>query len=105
MAVADVNTSPFEPKTFDLITASNLIFLLPRPIQALVTLKQLLRPGGKVAMLNPSELLDLPSAVDFADEQGLEGIARDTLLNWAKRGANITAGRMMRPNYYISKRE
>lgn len=37
-------------------------------------------------MLNPSELLDHPSAVDFADEEGLEGIARDTLFNWATRG-------------------
>ena len=36
-------------------------------------------------MLNPSELLNHQAAVDFADEKGMEGIARDTLLNWANR--------------------
>ncbi len=36
-------------------------------------------------MLNPSELLNHQSALDFAEENGLEGIARETLLNWSKR--------------------
>ena len=85
VAVADVNALPFKPKTFDLVTASNLIFLLTEPLQALVMLKLLLRSGGKVALLNPSELLDHQSASVFADKNGLEGIARDTLLNWANR--------------------
>jgi SAM-dependent methyltransferase len=87
VAVADVNNLPFGPKTLDLITASNLIFLLPDTIKALANLKQLLRSGGKLAMLNPSEQLNYQAAVDFADEIKMEGVARDTLLNWAKRAA------------------
>jgi SAM-dependent methyltransferase len=87
VAVADVYTVPFGPRTFDLITASNLIFLLPDSIKALSNLKQLLRSGGKFAMLNPSEQLNPQAAIAFADEIKMEGIARDTLLNWAKRAA------------------
>jgi SAM-dependent methyltransferase len=85
VSIADVNDLPFKTKTFDLITASNLVFLLSNPLDALVRLKRLLRPGGKIAMLNPSERLDHQSAVDFADEKSMDGIARNTLLNWASR--------------------
>jgi SAM-dependent methyltransferase len=85
VSVADVNALPFKFNAFDLITASNLVFLLPEPLQALIRLKQLLRSGGKLTMLNPSELLNQQAAVNFADKKGMEGIARDTLLNWAKR--------------------
>ncbi len=87
VAVADVKALPFGPKTFDLITASNLIFLLPEPVQTLVMLMHLLRSGGKLAMLNPSELQNHQAAVDFADEKKMEGITRDTLINWAGRAA------------------
>jgi SAM-dependent methyltransferase len=86
-AVANVYNLPFKSHTFDLITASNLIFLLPDPIQALSKMKQLLCPGGKVAMLNPSEYLDEQAALMFANEKGLDGVARETLLNWARRAA------------------
>jgi SAM-dependent methyltransferase len=85
LAVADVHNLPFEPKTFDLITASNLIFLLPEPDKALLKLKPLLVPKGKLVMLNPSELLSHQAALNFAVENRLEGLARDTLLNWASR--------------------
>jgi SAM-dependent methyltransferase len=85
VAVADVDALPFKRDAFDLITASNLVFLLAEPINALVKVKQLLRSGGRLAMLNLSENLHRQSASDFADERGLEGIARHTLLNWAAR--------------------
>ncbi len=85
VVVADVMDLPFKPSTFDLITASNLLFLLPQPEQALIKIRHLLHPGGKFAMLNPAENLNPQSAVEFANEKGLEGVARDSLLNWAKR--------------------
>jgi SAM-dependent methyltransferase len=87
-AVADVSALPFSFQTFDLITASNLVFLLPEPVQVLIKLRKLLRPGGKLAMLNPSELLAPQSALEFAEKSGLAGIARETLLNWAKRATD-----------------
>ena len=36
-------------------------------------------------MLNPSEYLDEQAAQAFINEKGLDGVARDTLLNWARR--------------------
>lgn len=85
VAVANVCDLPFKPHTFDLITASNLLFLLSEPVNVLGEIKQLLCPGGRVAMLNPSERLNEQAALIFADENGLEGMARETILNWARR--------------------
>jgi SAM-dependent methyltransferase len=87
VAVANVYDLPFKSQTFDLITASNLIFLLSEPTRALDKMKKLLRPGGKVAMLNPSEYLNDNAALAFANEKGLDGVARNTLLKWARRAA------------------
>jgi len=88
IAVANVYDLPFTTHTFDLITASNLIFLLSEPSGALVGMKLFLKPGGRVAMLNPSEVLTKKAASDFANEKGLEGVARNTLLNWARRASD-----------------
>ena len=85
IAVADGAWLPFNFHTFDLITATNLLFLVPQPSLVLIEMKRLLRPGGKLAMLNPSQNLNEQAAIAFAQERGLEGMARDTLINWARR--------------------
>lgn len=46
---------------------------------------EVLHSGGKLAMLNPSEHLNEQSALDYEIENSLNGVARDTLLNWARR--------------------
>ena len=83
--VADVYLLPFKPHTFDLITATNLIFLLAEPVPAMRRIKQCLSKGGRLAMLNPSEALNQHSALRFVDERGLVGVGRDTFLQWARR--------------------
>jgi SAM-dependent methyltransferase len=85
VAVGDVYQLPFQPEVFNLITSSNLVFLLTEPLSALQSMKRLLIPGGRLAMLNPSGLLNEKAASDYADETGLVGIARSTLLKWAQR--------------------
>lgn len=85
VVVADGGRLPFKPHSFDLITATNLLFLLPQPVVVLVGMRQLLKPGGRLALLNPSELLNAGAAMTFASEEGLDGIARTTLFNWARR--------------------
>jgi ubiquinone/menaquinone biosynthesis C-methylase UbiE len=57
VAVASVYDLPFRSQSFDLITASNLLFFLSEPVQALGNMRPLLRLGKKVALLNPSEQL------------------------------------------------
>jgi SAM-dependent methyltransferase len=85
IVVADGSWLPFTLHTFDLITATNLLFLLAQPSLVLGEVKRLLRPGGKLAMLNPTPNLHEQAAIAFAQERGLEGMARDTLINWARR--------------------
>lgn len=84
-ASADVFNLPFPAETFDLIIASNLLFLLPAPSIALREMACLLSPKGQIATLNPTERLTAAAATELADARGLSGLARDTLLNWAAR--------------------
>ncbi len=83
VALANALYLPFPDASFDLVTASNLLFLLPQPEQALREMTRLLRPGGQVVTLNPTEELTVSAARSIAAERGLAGFARDSLLNWA----------------------
>lgn len=76
---------PFSHTTFDLVTASNLLFLLPNPSPVLLEIGRVLQPHGVLCVLNPSEILDVKTATAVAEERGLKGIARDSLINWARR--------------------
>lgn len=84
LAQADAACLPFSSAIFDLVTATNLLFLLDTPMQALLEWKRLLRPGGQIALLNPSERLSVESATRLANERQLEGAARTSLLDWAR---------------------
>ncbi len=81
---ADACRLPFAERTFDLVTASNLLFLLADPLTALVEFRRVVKPGGQIALLNPSEKMSLSAAAALADERGLQGLARESLLNWAR---------------------
>jgi SAM-dependent methyltransferase len=85
LAQADALLPPFPPETFHLVTASNLLFLLAEPLPVLRSLASLVRPEGQVCLLNPSEKLSVAAASALAEQRGLEGLARDSLLNWAAR--------------------
>jgi SAM-dependent methyltransferase len=85
VVVADIHDLPYKNNIFNLITCSNLLFMLNDPIQALAKMGNLLTVGGKLAMLNPSELFNEQAALVFATEKQLDGIARDTLIQWARR--------------------
>jgi SAM-dependent methyltransferase len=84
-AVADAVHLPFPSDTFDMLTASNLLYLLPDPLPALREFVRVLKPGGHLAVLNPSEHMNVPAAAALADERQLTGLARDTLINFAAR--------------------
>jgi len=84
LAQADAFHLPFEHSTFDLVTATNVLFLLPDPLLALREWSRLLAPDGDLCLLNPSENLNIPAARQLADQRGLASTARSSLLNWAK---------------------
>jgi len=85
IAVGEASQLPFQNQTFDLVTASNLLYLNPEPLTILAEMVRVLRPGGWVCLLNPSEQMTLQAARQLADERGLDGLARETLLNYAQR--------------------
>jgi ubiquinone/menaquinone biosynthesis C-methylase UbiE len=84
LSQADAFSLPFQSATFNLLTATNLLFLLGDPLRALHEWRRVLVPGGELCLLNPSENLTFPAARRLADDRGLEGTARKSLLNWAK---------------------
>jgi ubiquinone/menaquinone biosynthesis C-methylase UbiE len=85
VALADAARLPFPNREFDLVTASNLLFLIPRPEAVFLEMVRVLRAGGSLALLNPSENLSVALATAYADRRSLEGLARSSLLNWAGR--------------------
>jgi ubiquinone/menaquinone biosynthesis C-methylase UbiE len=85
VACADVYCLPFLPSTFDFLTATNLIFLLGDPLRALRECRRVLKADGRLALLNPSERLTVAAATALAEERGLQGKNRESLLGWAKR--------------------
>lgn len=76
---------PFQTGIFHLVTTSNLLFFLPDPAQALREMARLVRMDGWVALLNPSERMSVAAAIAFADQRGLTGLDRDSLIGWAAR--------------------
>lgn len=85
LACADALRLPFPSGAFDLLTASNVLFLLPDPPAALAEMRRVLRPGGTLALLNPSERMSVAAAAALAAERGLAGLERQSLLGWAAR--------------------
>lgn len=67
------------------MTASNLLFLLESPLLALQELRRVLRSEGQLCLLNPSEQMSREAALALAEQRGLSGLERDSLLEWARR--------------------
>ncbi|MCI0518774.1 MAG: class I SAM-dependent methyltransferase [Chloroflexi bacterium] len=76
---------PFPAGIFHQVSAVNLLFFLPDPPAALREMARLLRPDGRLLTLNPSPRMSLAAARALADEHSLDGVARQSLLNWAAR--------------------
>lgn len=83
--LAEVTALPFPLASFNLISASNLLFLLTDPLTALREMTRLLTPNGEIALLNPSEQMSITAVTSLANERELTGLARKTLLNYAER--------------------
>ena len=73
---------PFADSEFDLVTATNVIFLIPDPAAGLEEMTRVCRSGGIVAMLNPSPKLSRASAQAYAEALGLTDFNAFSLTNW-----------------------
>lgn len=81
----DIYHIPFTAHSLDLLTATNVIFLLGNPLRALRECRRALKADGQLCLLNPSERLTTRSALELADVRGLDGKNRESLLGWARR--------------------
>lgn len=75
---------PYPAGSFDLITATNVIYLVDNPAAALHEVNRLLKPGGVFAMLNPSEKMTVAAATSLAEGRGLTGFARENFIYWGE---------------------
>ncbi len=73
---------PYPPDRFNVVTATNVIFLQRNPQAALRGMVRVCRPGGIVAMLNPSPRMNVAAATAHADQHGLTDFDRVSFLNW-----------------------
>ncbi len=82
--IGDVRHLRFDEGVFDVALATNVIFLLADPLAGLRQMVRAVKPGGIIAMLNPSSKMSVAVAEAQADEHKLEGMARVSLVNWAR---------------------
>ncbi len=73
---------PYPSNRFDLVTATNVIFLQRDPQAAIGEMVRVCQPGGLVAMLNPSPLMSVAAATAHADQHGLIEFNRVSFINW-----------------------
>jgi ubiquinone/menaquinone biosynthesis C-methylase UbiE len=85
LVLADALGLPFQGASCHLVTASNLLFLLPKPMPALGEMARVLHPDGQLVVLNPSEQMSHASATALAEQHNLQGLARETLINLGRR--------------------
>jgi ubiquinone/menaquinone biosynthesis C-methylase UbiE len=73
---------PYAPDRFDVVTATNVIFLQRNPAAALCGMVNVCKYGGLVAMLNPSPQMSVAAAAAHADRHGLTDLNRVSFINW-----------------------
>lgn len=73
---------PYALDRFDVLTATNVIFLQRNPAAALCGMVNVCKPGGLVAMLNPSPQMSVAAATAHADAHGLTDLNRVSFINW-----------------------
>jgi SAM-dependent methyltransferase len=90
---ADVIALPFDPESFDLGFVCFILEHLPRPSDALVRLKALLKPGGTITVIDGDH-----GSAYFHPESAAAQVAIDCLVELQRRnGGNPMIGRELYP--------
>jgi ubiquinone/menaquinone biosynthesis C-methylase UbiE len=80
--VAGAQKLPFEAETFDLVTATSVLYLLSRPEEGLCEMSRVLRAGGTAADLDPSVQMTHQRIDVFARKGKLSEFEWDALHGW-----------------------
>ncbi|WNB93975.1 methyltransferase domain-containing protein [Bacillus sp. NEB1478] len=81
--IADAEKLPFNAHSFDLGISTCVMFLLPHPEQGIKEIHRVLKQGGQIAMLNPTEKMSQETAAQYGKENGISGFERTALLKWS----------------------
>jgi ubiquinone/menaquinone biosynthesis C-methylase UbiE len=90
---ADVCAPPFAPGSFDHVFVCFLLEHLPHPIDSLVILRQLLRPGGTITVIEG----DHGSAYFHPDSADAQAAIQCLVRLQRERGGNALIGRQLHP--------
>ncbi|HEX6989235.1 MAG TPA: class I SAM-dependent methyltransferase [Bacillota bacterium] len=83
----DARALPFDDGSFDLVVSSLVVFLLEDPAAAVAELARVTVPGGRVALLGPSDRCTPDIAAGYATRRGLEGFDAESLAQWGRVAA------------------
>lgn len=98
---ADAEAPPFAPQSFDLIVERHVIWTLPDPTRALRHWRELLRPGGRVALIEGD--WDMAPKDEYATVHGhlplFGGVPGDELAEFVRAWefADVTVEPLMDP--------
>lgn len=92
----DAEALSFRDRSFDLATGFMLLPSFKDPSKAISELVRVVRPGGRIGLLVPSESLTPRAAWRFADTHGLGGFDQDSLLAWAHTSRRFSEPELLR---------
>ncbi len=75
---------PFADASIDIVTATNVLYLLDDPQSAVIEIGRILKPTGQLIMLNPSPKMSVAAATTLADERQLTGFERENFVDWGQ---------------------
>ena len=81
--IGELPRLPYDEGAFDVVTATNVVFLQRDPLSAVREMARMCRPGGLVAMLNPSPKMSVAAATAHMERLGESGFNRQSFVNWA----------------------
>ncbi|MEB1810026.1 MAG: class I SAM-dependent methyltransferase [Bacillaceae bacterium] len=81
--VGDAYSLPFGDHEFDLAISTCVLFLLPEPAKGMKEMIRVVKEGGIIAMLNPSEHMSQQTAAEYCERHKITQFEETTLLKWS----------------------
>ncbi|WP_078430675.1 class I SAM-dependent methyltransferase [Alkalihalobacterium alkalinitrilicum] len=81
--VGDAYHLPFTENEFDLVLSTCVLFLLPEPDKGMKEMIRVVKDGGMIVTLNPSEHMNQLAAADYCKQNNITQFEETTLLKWS----------------------
>ncbi|MFC7392494.1 class I SAM-dependent methyltransferase [Scopulibacillus cellulosilyticus] len=82
--VGDAYHLPFKDESFDLALSTCVMFLLPEPEKGVGEIVRVIKPGGKMAMLNPSVHMTEQAASGYCSKHQIKDFEKTAMKQWSK---------------------